>query len=394
MGRKGLFLFMVTLALLLLPLSSPAQNTRTQESKKAKLEKEIEIINKQLKDNSSKSKSALNDLSLVQKKISNRKELVAESDREIKEISAKIDEKTKEIEVLEGRLDTLSLYYAKLVRNAYKNRDTKVWYMYILASENVGQAFRRMGYLRDLSQQMNVQAEKIQATKNEIEEENASLMAMKAEAQTVRSRRQSELDALQQEEKDSKTIVDRLKRDRKKYQNELASKKKQVDALNKEIQRIIREATKGDSKTRTPAKAIDYTLDAEFAKNKGKLPWPAEGPVVDKFGQHNHPVYTNVKLPFNNGVTISVSNGAAVKSVFNGEVRQIVVMPGYNKCVLVQHGNYFTFYCKLGNVYVKAGDKVKTGDTIGVVDTMDGLTQLHFEVWKGTEPQNPELWLR
>ncbi len=291
-------------------------------------------------------------------------------------------------------MDTLSLYYAKLVRNAYKNRDTKVWYMYILASENVGQAFRRMGYLRDLSQQMNVQAEKIQATKNEIEEENASLMAMKAEAQTVRSRRQSELDALQQEEKDSKTIVDRLKRDRKKYQNELASKKKQVDALNKEIQRIIREATKGDSKTGTPAKAIDYTLDAEFAKNKGKLPWPAEGPVVDKFGQHNHPVYTNVKLPFNNGVTISVSNGAAVKSVFNGEVRQIVVMPGYNKCVLVQHGNYFTFYCKLGNVYVKAGDKVKTGDTIGVVDTMDGLTQLHFEVWKGTEPQNPELWLR
>lgn len=69
-------------------------------------------------------------------------------------------------------------------------------------------------------------------------------------------------------------------------------------------------------------------------------------------------------------------------------------MPGYNKCVLVQHGNYFSFYCKLGNVNVKVGDKVKTGDTIGTVDTLDGSTQLHFEIWKGTTPQNPETWLR
>ena len=48
----------------------------------------------------------------------------------------------------------------------------------------------------------------------------------------------------------------------------------------------------------------------------------------------------------------------------------IVVMPGYNKCVLVQHGNYFSFYCKLGTVSVKAGDKVKTGQVVGTVDTI------------------------
>ena len=43
---------------------------------------------------------------------------------------------------------------------------------------------------------------------------------------------------------------------------------------------------------------------------------------------------------------------------------------------------------------VKAGDKVKTGQTIGRVDTINGDTQLHFEVWKGTKPQNPEGWLK
>jgi septal ring factor EnvC (AmiA/AmiB activator) len=69
-------------------------------------------------------------------------------------------------------------------------------------------------------------------------------------------------------------------------------------------------------------------------------------------------------------------------------------MPGYNQCVLISHGKYFTFCCKLKTVNVKAGDKVATGETVGKVDTINGDTQLHFEVWQNTKPQNPETWLR
>ena len=69
-------------------------------------------------------------------------------------------------------------------------------------------------------------------------------------------------------------------------------------------------------------------------------------------------------------------------------------MPGYNQCILVQHGDYYTFYCKLGDVSVKAGDKVKAGTLLGHVDTISGETQLHFQVWKGTDSMDPEKWLR
>ena len=119
-----------------------------------------------------------------------------------------------------------------------------------------------------------------------------------------------------------------------------------------------------------------------------------QGVIVDRFGQHYHPVFTNVKLPFNNGITIAVSKGAEVQAVFDGIVKQIVVMPGYNQCVLVQHGNYFSFYCKLKSTAVKPGDKVRTGQKIGSVDTINGETQLHFQIWQGSKPQNPETWLR
>ena len=54
----------------------------------------------------------------------------------------------------------------------------------------------------------------------------------------------------------------------------------------------------------------------------------------------------------------------------------------------------FSFYCKLKTSAVKPGDKVKTGQVLGVVDTINGETQLHFQIWQKQKPQNPEVWLR
>ena len=385
---------LILMAMLLLPIHSFAQDTRVQESRKAALEREIALIDKQLKENSKKSYNALNSLTLVRKKVADRKELLAESDRELTRINAAVKSKKAEIDRIQNRLDTLSAYYSKLISSAYRNRDSRVWYMYILASDNVGQAFRRIGYMRNLSSNLNRQGDKIKAAREELQKETDSLMVMKSQAQSVRNRRAADLASLQSEEKEAAALVSNLQRNKTRYQQQLAAKKKQVDALNREIERIIASAVNGGKSGFKTSKPVDLKLDAEFAKNMGKLPWPATGPVVDHFGQHYHPVFTKVKLPFNNGINIALAKDTEIKSVFNGIVKQIVVMPGYGKCVLVQHGNYFSFYCRLGNVSVKAGDKVSTGDVIGRIDTIDDMTQLHFQIWQGTKPQNPELWLR
>ena len=389
--RKAVLILM---AMLLLPLHSFAQDTRVQESRKAALEREIALIDKQLKENSKKSYNALNSLTLVRKKVADRKELLAESDRELTRINAAVKSKKAEIDRIQNRLDTLSAYYSKLISSAYRNRDSRVWYMYILASDNVGQAFRRISYMRNLSSNLNRQGDKIKAAREELQKETDSLMVMKSQAQSVRNRRAADLASLQSEEKEAAALVSNLQRNKTRYQQQLAAKKKQVDALNREIERIIASAVNGGKSGSKTSKPVDLKLDAEFAKNMGKLPWPATGPVVDHFGQHYHPVFTKVKLPFNNGINIALAKDTEIKSVFNGIVKQIVVMPGYGKCVLVQHGNYFSFYCRLGNVSVKAGDKVSTGDVIGRIDTIDDMTQLHIQIWQGTKTQNPELWLR
>ncbi len=372
---------------------SSAQDTREYEKKKARLEADIAMLDRQLSENASKSRSELSRLTLVRAKISGRKDMIRASDRQIRKYSDNIYLTQKQINRLDARLDTLSDYYGKLIRNAYKNRDGRVWYMYILASDDLGQAFRRYSYFKNLSAQTKVQADKIRATREELEDRKDTLRRLKAEAEEVRDAREKELESLRQEEEAAEVIIAQLRKNKSKYEKELAAKKKQVQALEKEIKRIIDEAMAAE-KSKGGKAVIDYTLAAEFSKNKGKLPWPVEGVVVDRFGQHYHPVFTHVKLPFNNGVTIATAQGAEVRAVFDGVVKQIVVMPGYNQCVLVQHGNYFTFYCKLKSTSVKSGDKVRTGQKIGTVDTISGETQLHFQVWQGSKPQNPQTWLR
>ena len=409
---KFIRIFLTVFLLLAAAAPSFSQDTREQESRRSALEKEIAQLEQQIAENISRSSSALNDLTLIRKQVETRKALVAESERQITMIDDSITLTTANIAGLQARIDTLTSYFGRLVRSAYKNRDARVWYVYILTSRNFGQATRRYSYLKNLSSTLNDEAAQVKEMRAGLELELTRLDSLKVQATQLRDAQQKELAGLRAEEKRSDDLVSQLKRYRTRYQRQLETKRKQVEDLNREIERIIAEyiaeqkareeeqrraaaARQGEqAAAEAPAPVVDYELAAEFESNKGKLPWPADGPVLEKFGRHNHPVYTNIVMPFSNGISIGLAKGSAVRAVFDGEVKNVIAMPGYNMCVLVQHGSYFTFYCKLGQVSVKAGDKVSTGSIIGTVDTIDGQTQLHFQIWKEKSPQNPEIWLR
>ena len=372
-----------------------AQITKDQEDKKAKLEREIAIIDRQLIDNIAKSKSKLTQLSLIQSKLNYRRRLIKENDRQIQGYADKIYLTQKQINKLNARKDTLSRNYSELIRCAYKNRNTRIWYMYIIASENLAQAFRRFSYFNELADQMSLQAEKIAETTSELELEKSKLGKLKIASEKLKQDRSRELESLSSEESQTASVIAALNNNKIKYQRELSAKRRQVEALEREIKRLLTEAlSEKPSTPNKPKVVVDYKLAGEFESNKGRLPWPARGPIVEKFGTNFHPVFKSLKLPFNNGISIATSPSSDVIAVFDGLVKQIVVMPGYNQCVLVQHGNYFSFYCKLKTTSVKVGQKIKIGQVLGQVDEINGETQLYFQIWENQKPQNPEAWLK
>ena len=399
--RKILFI----LALVLvcgLPAAGQKTSMKKLESQRAQLEKDIAMLNKKLEQNAKNKDAALSNLSLLKSKINTREKLITGCDQTIRMLDDSITVCQQEIKKLQARHDTLSLYYGRLVRGAYKNRDSRLWYMYILSSESIGQGLKRAGYLRGMSAEMSAQALRIRETSAQLEVEKERLNALRKEATDMRRKVVGERTKLKTEEADANKLVTQLGKDRKKFQQQLREKNRQKEALNKKIADLIRRESQKAAKSssgktsgsKTTSTAIDTKLSNEFAANRGRLPWPVEGAIVERFGKHFHPVYTNVELPQNNGVTLAVRPGTQAKAVFNGRVSQIVVLPGYNQCVLVNHGAYFTLYSKLKSVAVKVGDNVTTGQVVGTVDSIEGEDLFHFELWNGTVPQNPEGWLR
>ena len=377
---------------LLLALSAWGQDVSKQSERKRKIEEEITFIDNQLRDLTSKQKATTEQLTLIRRRVTDRKALISEIDRKIAIINDQMTARQRQINRLQKELDTLRTYHENLIRNTYKNRDRRVWFMYLLSSQDIGQGYRRYSFLKSLAGEVRLQAGKIREKQAELQAERDTMALIRADLLSNRQEREAEYKKLQAEEKQSRDDIKRLAKTEKQYRTELAAKRKEVERLDREIQKILQSAVAEQKKDRTK---IDTALSDEFAKNKGKLPWPIkQGVITEQFGVHNHPVYKNLKMPDNPGVTFSTTKNADVYCVFDGEVRKIIMMPGYNQCVLVQHGTYFTFYCKLSKVSVKSGQKLKTGDKIGTLEADGEASSLHFQVWNGTDKQNPELWLK
>lgn len=142
--------------------------------------------------------------------------------------------------------------------------------------------------------------------------------------------------------------------------------------------------------------AENFKLSSNFAANKGRLPMPVTGSysIVGRFGTQQNSrwrVTTN-----SNGIDIQARSGAQARAVFGGEVSRVVAFPGFNNCIIIRHGGYYSFYGNIQQIFVKQGQKISAGQALGTVytDSDTGNSQLHFQLWQGTTKLNPEPWLQ
>ena len=137
-------------------------------------------------------------------------------------------------------------------------------------------------------------------------------------------------------------------------------------------------------------------LSESFENNRGKLPWPvSSGSIIGHFGRQQHAVMERITVE-NDGIIISTGKGAAVRAIFQGEVRKVVIIPGGGALVIIRHGQYFTNYVRLQTVNVKTGDKVGTGQVIGTagINELENQGEVELQIYKGISKQNPESWIK
>jgi septal ring factor EnvC (AmiA/AmiB activator) len=386
-------------------ISAYAQGIKDMERQKKQLEQDISYTNSLIDRTKAEQKTSLDNLSLVKTNIDSRKTLVSNIDKQLILIGFEIAERQKRIATLYEDLARLKEDYAKMINFAYRNRNAYTQVMYILASEDINQAYRRISYLKSYSDYRIDQAKTISQQSEKLNVEINALKISKIEQELLLGQKNLEIVSLDVEEKSYQNILAGLENRERELLRDLDSKKRQAAQLDKQIENAIaeearkeaerrREAERRSKESATRMAANEQVLNAVFEKNKGKLPMPVfKGVVVTHFGVYDHPVLKGIRVT-SNGIDISTDPRAVVAVVADGVVRK-VFSTGSVTSVLIQHGQYYSVYTHLSSVSVQSGDNVRVRQPIGLVDASSSGDRsiLHFELWKQTVKLDPEQWL-
>lgn len=383
--------------LFLFSINLQAQTKQELEAKRHQLKKEIRQINKLLIQTKTKEKSILSQVTDLNKRIKTRDKLIATIEKETTLLVSDIATNEKKITTLQKKLAALKADYAKMIVNAYKTKSKENRLLFLLSAKDFTQAYNRLKYMKQYTSYRQRQGVEIAKQTQTLKILNDTLLFQKQSKDTLILQTQKEQDSIKIEKQAQKKLITKIKRKEKKYVTTIRKKQKKERALNKKIEKLIRDAIAASSKNSSAFKltAEAKALAIDFVLNKGKLPWPVtKGLVVLGYGTQPHPVVKNITIQ-SNGVRLATEKGAYARSVFKGKVLAIQLIPGGQKAVLIQHGNYISVYKNLDTVIVSKGQDVDTKQNIGVVhtDKSTGKTILAFVLYKEVKTVNPAFWL-
>lgn len=400
-----------------------AQSSQKLKERREQLLREIQMTSQALDQTRSREKQTLKELELLDKQVALRQETIQHFRTEIDTLERTIASLTDAAVVAQNATGEALNTYRRLARyRLYLRLQGFQPWLHILAAPGMQVAFQRMFLYDRLSarsreaarvwraehQQVEIlKAEKLEARKD-VDQIMALETQQRAKAELERTERNN---LLQQIKKNASALEGDLKKqqaERTKLENTIA------DMIRKEI---AAEEAKAKSKTKTkpadktapakkpgttPAKAAEIPMTPEgkrisgdFAKQKGKLPWPVERASISRpFGEQQHPDLPRVQIN-NTGIDLRTTPGAAVKSIFEGTVTGVQWVPGFAYTIIVRHGQYYSVYSNMESVNVKKGDVLKSGIQVGIAakDAISGAGEIHFEIWNGKNRQNPASWL-
>ena len=404
--------FLIVSLCLLQPLF-PQSIAELEEKKKQALEN-LAQTNKLLNETQKSKQGSVNKINLIKRNIKERKTVIQSLNGQIDALERNIGVLRTEKQQLEERLRYLKADYAKLIRETHVRRNHFSPLLFILSSDNAGQAYRRFRYLQEFSDYRKKQAFEIQRVTAQLAVKEKNLTNDGDKKERVLTEKEREAKKLESDRQQENKMLTQLQKKEKKLKDQQKKQQRQANELNNKIQKLIAAEIRKDEERRRQAanesakesgKPVPTTFEmskdekliaGNFEKNKGRLPLPVEkGFISGHFGVQPHPVLKHVTTN-NKGIYIQAPSGSSARAVFEGVVTQCFMVPGSNSAVIVKHGNYRTVYSNLTEIYVKEGDKVSTKQRIGkiFVDTEnDNKTELYLMIYRDTSIQNPELWL-
>ncbi|MFQ6021355.1 MAG: murein hydrolase activator EnvC family protein [Acidiferrobacterales bacterium] len=209
----------------------------------------------------------------------------------------------------------------------------------------------------------------IHTQRRELETLRAAQLERKRRLQAKRARRAEVLALLERQVDDQTAEITRLRQD-----------EQRLERLLDQLQDYLADVP------RTPGQAT------RFQDHKGKLPLPAHGRVLARFGTAKNSGRLRWK-----GVFLSGRLGQDVISVARGRVAFADWLRGFGLLLILEHGDgYMTLYGHNQSLYAQVGDWVEAGQVIASMGNTGDARQpgVYFEIRKKGHPQDPLKWCR
>ncbi len=426
---KKIELLCLMLLCLAMPVFAQQKSKQVQKLEKERAEalKAIERTGRELDKARKEQKDVSKQVGLLRTQVKQRRQVIDLMTTELRVLDVEVDSLRSRMTDLRYQEEKKKQAYARAVRAMQRRQSSLDRILFLLSAQDFHQGSRRMIHMGEYARAHRLAATELRRVQSAIEVERVALDRIRSDKQSVLSLKQKESAKLQKEEAILNKEAVALKRKTSNLQQQLNKQQQRANALSKKIeQQIAQEIAEAERKSREAQakaeaerkagrkvpktqerKAVTkggYAMDAaelklssSFSGNMGKLPSPVRGSytIAVPYGRSQDKNNTRI-VRDNGGVDLAVSGGSDAYVVFDGVVSLVFVQSGYNTAVIVRHGNYLTVYANLSSVYVKKGDRVRTGQKIGriAVDQGTNKSVLHFELWRERSKQNPMLWIR
>lgn len=231
-------------------------------------------------------------------------------------------------------------------------------------------------YAETVKQKLQV-SHRIREQQSVLETNQALLIKQQQSLASLQTKRREQLEALTSNIKSSESRI-------KVLDSDSASLKQ----LLNEVAEVMAKQAKREAKQKDIE--VFAVPDGDFAKAKGRLPWPVSGRQQFQFGKSRNGSSINWQ-----GVTLRANAGEAVKAIYAGRVIFADWFQGQGLLMILDHGNgYMSLYGHNESLLQNTGAWVAGGETIATVGNSGGqsMAALYFEIRHNGQPNNPNHW--
>jgi murein DD-endopeptidase MepM/ murein hydrolase activator NlpD len=153
------------------------------------------------------------------------------------------------------------------------------------------------------------------------------------------------------------------------------------------LEKLVEEKIEQDPNATTsqaPSDAVAASNPPGSNSNLGSKAVPSGRPVTGRLTQEFHAGH--------NGLDIAVPVGTPIQTTMDGQVIHAGWNnQGYGNLVIVENGEYRTYYAHLSSIPVSVGDSVSAGTIIGLSGNTGNSTgpHLHYEIRRNKVAVNP-----